>query len=226
MDYRERAHRLVGLEGFREAGLPIPAGDVQLVCPFDQQYFLRMVIRAEGGDYLVPAELEWIREALEISIAQQREIGVDHPFVYVTVRHGLVNSQTDDAWHVDGFSTKVPHLPEQNYVWTNHTGTECADLAVEFPSDFDPRVHNVNKYLERFVSPENVMALNPGTLYIMDPYMLHRRPPQTAGMVRTFLRISHVPIEINDVNNTPNPLLPREMSGDGVAFRNKLIPYS
>lgn len=225
MDHIQRAHQLVGLEGFREAGLPVPAGDVTLECPFNQQYFLRMVIRADGSEYQIPAELEWIREALDISIEKQREIGVDHPFTYVTVRHGLVSSQTDDEWHVDGFSTKVPHLPEQNYVWTNHTGTECADLAVEFPSDFDPLRHNVNHYLAGFVTDENVMALNPGTLYIMDPYMLHRRPPQTAGAVRTFLRITHVPIEINDVNNASNPLLPRVATADGVAYRNRLTTY-
>jgi len=63
-------------------------------------------------------------------------------------------------------------------------------------------------------------------MYAMDPYMLHRRPPQTEGMVRTFVRISYVPILINDVNNTPNPLLPIECDADGVANRNRLIAYS
>jgi hypothetical protein len=225
VNFARRAHQLVGLAGFRDAGLPIPTGNMVLDCPLGEQYILRMAIRADGGEFIVPSELGWIREALEASIQSQKTLGVDHPFCYVTIRHGLVKSQTDDEWHVDGFSTKVPHLPEQNYVWTNHTGTECADLAVEFPADFNPLRHNVNGYLSRFVSPENVMALTPGVLYAMDPYMLHRRPPQTGGKVRTFVRITHVPIEINDVNNTVNPLLPRTCDANGVAYRNQLISY-
>lgn len=225
MNFAQRAHQLVGLAGFRNTGLPIATGNMELNCPLGEQYILRMAIRVDGGEFTIPSELEWIREALKASIENQKALGVDHPFCYVTVRHGLVKSQTDDEWHVDGFSTKVPHLPEQNYVWTNHTGTECADLAVDFPTDFNPLRHNVNHYLSRFVSPESVIALTPGVLYAMDPYMLHRRPPQTASQVRMFFRISHVPIEINDINNTLNPLLPRAYDADGVGYRNRLISY-
>jgi hypothetical protein len=44
--------------------------------------------------------------------------------------------------------------------------------------------------------------------------------------MRTFVRISFVPIEINDINNTKNLLIPRVYSGDGVAYRNRLINYT
>ena len=39
------------------------------------------------------------------------------------------------------------------------------------------------------------------------------------------LRNSFTPIEINDFNNTQNPLIKREYTQDGVEFRNKLLEY-
>jgi len=132
---------------------------------------------------------------------------------------------TDDQWHVDGFSTKIPHVPEQNYVWASHTGTQCAELAVRFPKDFDPLRHNVNTYLTQFIDRKKITSLEPGVVYVMDPYMLHRRPPQTSNTYRTFVRVTHVPIQINDIKNTPNPLLPIACDTDGVAYRNMLENY-
>lgn len=39
------------------------------------------------------------------------------------------------------------------------------------------------------------------------------------------VRLSFVPIEIDDVNNAQNPLLPRSYAHDGVAHRNRLETY-
>lgn len=219
----ERAHRLVNLTEFQTAGVPLRLAPVDLTPPTDEQYILRMVIRADGGDLTVPGELDWIRPIIELAQVHQQEIGVDHPFVYATIRHGIVKSKADDEWHVDGFSTKIPHCPEQNYVWCDQTGTEYADLRVTFPADFNPRIHNVNHYLEKHV--REVLKADTHTLYCMDPYNLHRRPASTTGTQRTFVRLSFVPIEINDVNNTQNPLLYRESNQDGVALRQKLLTY-
>jgi len=62
---------------------------------------------------------------------------------------------------------------------------------------------------------------------MMDPYVVHRRPPISNGVVRTFVRISFTPIEIPDVNNTPNPLIPTQhYITDGVkSFREHLLDY-
>lgn len=147
MDFSTRAHQLVDLEGFREAGLPIEIQPLDLTCPHDEQYVLRMAVRAHGGEIILPAELEWLRGMLEVSQKCQDQLGVDHPFVYITVRHGLVKSKTDDQWHVDGFSTKVPHLPEQNYVWTSHTGTVMRWILYEtmWPATLEP-VSRLNRF--------------------------------------------------------------------------------
>lgn len=219
-----RAHRLVSVAEFANAGSPIELGHLDLTAPAERQYFLRMAIRAEGSNIALPDELLWIKPLLDAALAHQTEIGTDHPFCYVTIRHGEVTSQTDDEWHVDGFSTKVAHVPEQNYIWASADATEYApDLKVVFPEDFDPRIHNVNPMLAAHVG--EVRECEPKTIYCLDPYLLHRRPSKTTNTHRTFVRISFVPIEINDINNSQNPLLPRTYDHDGVAFREKLTVY-
>ena len=59
----------------------------------------------------------------------------------------------------------------------------------------------------------------------MDPYVPHRRPASTQGEMRCFVRVSFTPIEINDVNNAQNPLIPRNYTRDGVEIRNQLVDY-
>ncbi|MCK9532762.1 MAG: hypothetical protein M0R77_19945 [Gammaproteobacteria bacterium] len=218
----QRAHRLVNLKDFQTAGGPLSLGRLDLTPPTDEQYILRMVIRS-AGDYQIPDELDWVMPLIKLAQEHQKAINANHPYCYVTVRHGIVKSKRDDEWHVDGFSTKTPHNPEQNYIWANTDATEFADLNVTFPDDFDPRVHNINHYLEQFV--EEVQKADDETVYCMDPYILHRRPSSTTGTQRTFVRISFVPIEIDDILNTPNPLLPRTYTNDGLKFRSQLITY-
>lgn len=219
---QERSTRMVNLKDFQSAGSPLGLGRLNLSAPSDEQYILRMVVRA-GGQYQIPDELDWIMPMMNLTQEHQKSIGADHPFVYVTIRHGIVKSKRDDEWHVDGFSTKTPHKPEQNYIWANQDATEFADLNVTFPDDFNPRVHNINHYLEQFV--EEVLKADDQTVYCMDPYILHRRPSSTTGTMRTFVRISFVPIEIDDVLNTQNPMLPRSYTNDGLKFRSQLITY-
>lgn len=222
----DRAKRLVNLDDFSDAGDPIRLVPLDLECPKARQYILRMPVRVDGGAHHVPEELAWLDGMLAEARSWQRYVvGVDHPFCYVTVRHGIVDSQTDDEWHVDGFSMKVAHVPEQNYTWCSTTPTEYVPLKVVIPTDFDPLRHNINRYLERFVDEAKVRTCLARTVYCMDPYLLHRRPKGTAGAMRTFVRISFVPIEINDIHNTQNPLLPRHYTADGVAYRNQLTDY-
>ena len=63
-------------------------------------------------------------------------------------------------------------------------------------------------------------------VYGFDPYVVHRRPDGTNGMNRCFIRLSYTPIEIEDVNNTYNPLLHTDYKRDGIKeMRNKLVDY-
>lgn len=222
----ERAKRLVSVDEFADTSLPQKLDRLTLFPPQEEVYILRMPIRVEGGRVCLPTQYLWVAPILFHANFNQTQMGVAHPFVYLTIRHGIVKSVTDDQWHVDGFSTKIPHTPEQNYIWSSHTGTEYVPLNVNVPEDFSPRHHNINTYLARTVDDTKVQQCEEKTLYCMDPYILHRRPAETAGVWRTFVRISFVPIEINDINNTQNPELPRQYTADGVAFRNMLRDYS
>lgn len=221
----ERAKRLVNVGEFANAGIPQRLSRLDLQCPYDHQMILRMALRVDGDAYHLPTELNWIYPMLVKANIRQSIMGIEHPFCYVTVRHGPVSTMTDDEWHVDGFSTKVPHVPEQNYVWVNSNATEYADLQVQVPDDFDPLRHNINHLLAQHITSENVRKCEDSVMYCMDPYMVHRRPVSTAGEMRTFVRISFVPIEINDIHNTQNPGLPLEYTADGVAHRNTLLTY-
>lgn len=221
----ERAKRNVSVSEFENNVEPIELSKVDVVCPFDEQYILRMCVCADGENLLIPDELRWLSPVLIESLNHQKNaVDGDKQYCYITVRHGVVKSVTDDEWHVDGFSTKVAHVPEQNYIWTNRIPTEYTNVSVKFPDDFDPLKHNVNHFLEQNITSE-VKRCKENVVYCLDPYILHRRPVVSTGQVRTFIRVSFVPIMINDVNNTQNSKLTQQYSQDGVQFRNKLETY-
>lgn len=229
----ERAFSALNLEQYKAHNSPSIASNIfGLECPYEEQYILRMMIKGTGdNDFKIPSELEWLRSTIEkANFYQTEKLKVHHSFCYVTVRHGLVESVTDDEWHVDGFSTKITHIPEQNYIWSNCYPTEYVTLPIKFPEDFDPMRHNIHSYIQKRVAirkPE-IKFLSPSNLLCVDPYVIHRRPSNIPeGTRRTFIRISFVPIEIRDDNNTQNPLLPVPVYGvDGVKdFRNKLLNY-
>ena len=151
-------------------------------------------------------------------------MGINNEFVYVTVRHGIVDTTRDSEWHVDGFSMRFPHKPEQDYVCTSSVPTEFLLSRWRIPNDFDPFKHNIHHFFqdrenqgERFYGQDN-------TVYLIDPYCVHRRPPEAAGTARTFWRVAFVPIEIEDDTCTQNPLLPRKVYARG-DIRTTLTRY-
>lgn len=227
MSIKNRAKQILSLEHFQQGNPPEMIAPLDLTPPDFRQYILRMLVKQPHHELRLPSELEWLRKMIKVAqFNQEQAIGIRQPYLYITVRHGLVTSETDDLWHVDGFSTKITHLPEQNYVWVDHTPTECAEVPMTFPSDFDPMIHNVHLFIQRRVS-EPTMVLERKTVYCMDPYVIHRRPKLKANVMRTFVRLSYTPIMIPDDNHTQNPLLPMPIFGfDGIKdFRNHLLDY-
>lgn len=220
-----RANRIVSLSEFENNVYPIELSNINVICPFENQYILRMCVSTDGINFLIPNEMNWLKPLfIEALTHQKNVINVEKNFCYITVRHGVVKSVTDDEWHVDGFSTKIAHVPEQNYIWTNSIPTEYTNVSVKFPNDFDPLKHNINHFLEKNITDE-IKQCKENVVYCMDPYIIHRRPTVSTGIVRTFVRVSFVPIMIDDVNNTQNPKLLQQYTQDGVQFRNKLKTY-
>lgn len=229
MSIRDRAERIINLKQFSQKNAPEKVSlQSDVVCPYDEQKVLRCVIKVQFGEYIVPENLEWVRPLLEEAIRyQEKEIGIKHSFCYITVRHGVVDTKTDDEWHVDGFSQTITHIPEQNYIWTDKDPTEYVDIPFYFPEDFDSSKHNIHYFFQDNIDEDTqIKKMEAKTLYCCDPYVVHRRPKDTFGEKRTFIRISFCPIEIIDSNNTINPELIRETNRDGVKdFRDNLIRY-
>ncbi len=225
MQFIERALREVSLREFSNNVPPLELSVIDVTCPYSTQMILRMCVCSDGNNFKIPNELNWIKPLLIEALTHQKNvINADKQYCYITVRHDRVSTVTDDEWHVDGFSTRIPHVPEQNYIWSNTISTEYTNISVEFPEDFDPLVHNVNTFLQEHISTD-IVQCKEKVMYCLDPYILHRRPPDSTGKMRTFVRISFVPVVIDDVNNTPNALLPLECTKDGVLFRNNLLNY-
>lgn len=223
---KQRAFSALNLNQYSQVNKPDKVQKIKLEIPQESQMILRMLIRTPYDEYQLPKEVEWMVDLFFWAHQSQKNIGVNQPFVYLTIRHGIANFEKDDEWHVDGFSTNVTHLPEQNYVWVDKIPTEYVEQSFDFPKDFDPRSHNIHWFLEEKVRNENIRTCDPETVYCFDPYVVHRRPKITQGMLRTFIRITYCPMEINDVNNTINPLIETNYKRDGVkSFRNKLVKY-
>ena len=221
---------LLNLKQFAEVNEPISLGEHYVNPPKNEQRILRMLVRSPYSNGLkLPNELNWLLPLIHNAEQfQQREIKISHPFLYVTVRHGVVNYSTDDEWHVDGFSMRYNHLPEANYIYNlGSFSTQCAIKSFNFPDEFDPLVHNIHSFFDKRIENSCIKTLQSGILYFIDPYVVHRRDPKSFGFFKTFVRISFTPIEIPDIMNTLNPLIEtKHYVIDGVKnFRNKLKDY-
>lgn len=206
-----RAKRLLNLKDYANHVRPVDCGEIILQSPYARQYVLRMMVRGLNGTQIVlPFALSWLKNTIEYCDGIQKQHGIHHQFIYVTVRHGLVTSMNDDTWHVDGFSMRYPHLPEQNYIYSNVNGTEILEQGFNIHPDFDPEKHNIHQYFQDHANGE-VYTLPVNRLFVIDPYIVHRRP-QASGQ-RTFVRISFVPIEIEDDTCEKNPLMPSRTYG-------------
>lgn len=221
----ERADQMINLDQYNEINEYHECGTHFLFPRVKTQKVLRMLIK-RYDDIRVPEELQWCNSLIQAAIFEQSKLGIRHPFCYLTIRHGLTEYKKDDEWHVDGFSLKYSHLPEQNYIWTNKYPTQVITQPFNIPQDFDARVHNIHEYFQDNVDENLIETLKPNVMYCMDPYNIHRRDPSARGKHRTFVRISFTPIEIDDVNNTKNPTLPTFYTRDGIKdFRQHLIRY-
>lgn len=222
---RQRARMLLDPSLYGHTQIePYDVGQCKLTPPRDQ-YILRMMLKSPcSGGIVIPEQLLWLKDVIVRSSVLQSQLFVQRPYIYVTVRSGIVRSETDDLWHVDGFSMRKPHCPEQNYIWTSIHPTQVLKQQIPVDKRFDPLVHNLHWYFQDRAIQSNAVTLWPEQLYVIDPYVIHRRPTLPQGTQRTFVRISHVPIEIQSDTNTPNPLFVQP-AYNLVDFRNRLVRF-
>ncbi len=140
MGIAERGRYILNLDQYKCNNGPEHIGRIDLACPYNDQYVLRLLVKEAFSGYNIPYGLEWAAPLIMSAEKYQAEtLGIRHSFVYVTIRHGIVRSVTDDEWHVDGFSMNISHLPEQNYLWSNVYPTEYTRCGIVFPKDFNPK---------------------------------------------------------------------------------------
>lgn len=226
--FLDRAKRNLNLADFASYSEPYGVCRSTARPPVERQYILRMMVRSPDLPLSIPPELEWLASTIRYLDVYQRRHGLTNPFIYVTVRHGQVTSTTDDLWHVDGFSMRKPHLPEQNYVCTRGAaGTWFLLKSWDIPETFDPLQHNIHMFFQDHPASRTapIVQAVEDTIYAFDPYCVHKRPPLHNEETRTFWRVSFVPIEIEDDTCTPNPLFPAKKYGT-TDFRTTLTRWS
>lgn len=225
---RDRVFRALSLENYKFNNPPVEVAYYPLFSlPKEEQKILRMIVKFQNSKMIIPEEIEWINPLIQLAIRHQEFMKVRHPFCYVTIRHGICDYVGDSAWHVDGFSMRYSHLPEQNYIWCSNDATEYLEQKFYFPNDFNPLEHDINSFFQGRVDEKCVRSLKNETLYCLDPYVVHRRPVHTQFNFRTFIRITFCQIEIKDILNTINPKIATYHIRDGVKeFRDALKPYA
>jgi len=205
--------------------------DSKIKCPFETQMVLRMLVKPKYSDsFYIPSSLEWLKGIIyQLTVKDENisKISNFNKWCYVTVRHGLPTAKTDDEWHFDGASFRIELIPERNYIWVNHTPTQYKKGKLNIPDNFDPCVHNLFTFADNQLKNKKIQEVKSKKWYLINPFCLHRRNPNTPNIKRTFIRISFTDIEGRDVNNTPNPLLVTDAYGrDPVKnFRNNLLAY-
>lgn len=215
LKFVKRAFTALNLKKFNANLSPDKVFEYKLNCPEEDQHILRMMVKEPHSEFMIPEELSWCRDLILKCNDTQKENNIRHGYCYVTVRHGIHKCTTEDIWHTDGYSEVITHIPEQNYIVTNGDfTTEYINMPIKFPKDFDALKHNIVTYINdkvNAISKEDLLSrikkALPNTVYVFDPYVIHRRPPEAFGTKRTFVRVTFVPIEIHDDNCTINPLI-------------------
>ena len=211
----ERAKRLVNLSDYAhtlsEASLRVGAIDVSL--PDTQRSVLRLPL-CMNGVWSIPSEFDWLSEFIHHCVVYQSRHFVSHPFWYLTVRRTDADpTNRSSQWHVDGFSLRTPHLPEMNYLWCSEEPTLFYEKPLVFPHDFDGKRHNLQTFIEERIDAQYMVQGQPRQIYLLDPYVVHKKPDSIASTNRFLIRLSNIPVEIEDDLHTPNPAFPSKRYG-------------
>lgn len=167
---------------------------------------LRMLI-GYRGDYLLPKQVGWVepmlKRCIEILTEQNFFKNGHYPYCYLTIKNSFETDGTDGEWHVDGFSTNLTTLPEQNFLWSNSGGTKVFDGRYKMVKNYSHGNDNVNHSIIPIEGVINATKAN--ELLQFDPYVLHAAPHHKEED-RCMVRISFLTTPIDDVSNTLNPL--------------------
>lgn len=207
---QERNNRLLNLNDYQKH---ISAEDLcieklNIKLPESVENILRMPLYIKNRWYIPKGRFDWCFDFINFCVNHNKRFFNTHPYWYLTVRNDQEDLENRSGqWHVDGFSTRIPQKPEINYIWCSDNPTLFYENGIKFPINFNGRVHNIHKYIQKNIEDEYIKEIKPKNIYLLDPYVIHRKP-DVINKGRVFVRLSNVPIEIEDDLYTPNPLLP------------------
>lgn len=189
----------------------------RVVIPYDHQYVQNLLIKrpAKGNQRIkLPYRCRWLAHHLRYLKAYLKSIGMGYAWedyhLYLTVRHGDIHSESASQWHRDGYSVNHPHDVDLMFTWCNTYAAEFLVGDIEYPDDLDPRIHNVNWYLDdRFKLGAGDMEVVPGDVGHWNYFTgtsVHRASPAlpavsstrkgTPNVRRTFVRLALIKQEI------------------------------
>lgn len=195
---------------YKDVSLPVRLNKDRLKLSHDETVFvLRQCVKVPNGELLLPKELDFVSPVLDRCVDFQKEYfeNFDEVFIYLTVRNGLVSTRNDMEWHVDGFQGNERHEPENSYLYMDKHPTEWLNQSFDV-THLDEKKHNFNSYFDQKANVENVVTAEEESIYLFDPYMIHRRPYIDSDVFRTMIRITFSYVEIEDPTCTPNPNIP------------------
>lgn len=148
----------------------------------------------------LPARLLFAYEMVMGARFNERRLGNDWQYIYVTARRGFAtpgNPLNRPGWHSDGFGTE-----DINYVWTDRFPTLFAEQ--EFDEVEADHVSSIKQFKEQ-IRPENVKTYGDNLLMRLDSSVIHAAPNIPApGGERSFFKISFSNSRYNLRGNSHN----------------------
>lgn len=211
------ASEIFHMERFQYPYLPLFLGDYDISPSENPVNVLRLLIRMNdsNGPVILPKELSWLKTFVSDNINYHRQhyaVNKD-AFIHLTVRMTTYEDlyyKEAGLWHIDGFqgARDARHIPEQDILWCDTCPTEFT-LQPFFVNGLQPERHNLSLFLQENAQEQYKVSAKAKSLYLMTPYNVHRFVPVPFDGIRTFVRLTFSPVEIEDPTNTPNPGLPR-----------------
>ncbi len=164
-----------------------------------------MLVKNPHGHFVIPKCISAkVSELINRCFENAKANGiadVDSRYVYLTYDNADVEpgkTQREPGYHIDGM--QGDEVPEKvnacfQYIWTSGLPTVFCNQAFD-AGGLDPSVHNYFTSLSGQVDETKTFEIKSGSVYFMNPYMVHRGQVARVLTKRVFLRVyfSHLPI--------------------------------
>lgn len=203
--FRTELQRPFTLHTLRKGRSPIQLNAVKYQ-PIETQRLNHFMVKLKHSDEIIlPDNMDdeikrFVHDC--VALAKMNGLPWRNRFMYLTLDNKFVakgKTQRTPGWHLDGLQgnevpVKVPACYE--FIWVNKLPFEYSIQDFEIYG-LNLNEHNIFDSLGEQVYPESIRQTKENTLYLINPYLLHRAVPAEEDLAdRLFLRlyISELPI--------------------------------